>query len=87
MSVLAVGRVLSLTVQWNYTSAEIDQLIPANQTTPAQYYMAMDEQTKAWVCAAPKLVEFVRLGGIAQYIYKTLDGVPLRTIRVDNCPA
>jgi hypothetical protein len=87
INILAVGPLLSIGVQWNFTATQIDVLISASQKTPEQFYAAMDEYNKNSICGSPDTAAFVRLGGSAQYIYMTTDGKTVRTIRISNCPA
>ncbi len=87
INIIAAGPLLSMGVQWSFTSAEIDALIASSQKTPEQFYAAMDAYNKNSICGSQDTAAFVRLGGNAQYIYMTKDGKTVRTIRISDCPA
>jgi hypothetical protein len=87
VNILALGPLITMGVQWSFTSAQIDALMSASQKTPEQFYTVMDDYSKNSVCSSPDTAAFVRLGGIAQYIYKTTDGRTVRTICISDCPA
>jgi hypothetical protein len=67
VNILAIGPLLSMGVQWSFTSAQIDALILASQKTPDQFYAAMDEYNKNAMYSSPDTAAFVRLGGRRNY--------------------
>jgi hypothetical protein len=68
------GPRVIITAIWNIDKSEFDARLQANNMTVADLTLKMDVATKNSVCSLGLMAAFVRLGGLVQYLYRTLDG-------------
>lgn len=82
-SVAAIGPVLQYVVTWEVTH---EQLTRNSGETKEQLNARMTDYAARMSCGQETVAAFVRLGGRIHYIYKTMDGYPITTVVLDECP-
>jgi hypothetical protein len=85
-TVLAIGPRVVFNAVWSRTNAEIDAEIVAAGLTRSRLTEMMAEMSKNWICGSKVPAAFVRLGGEVQYTYKTMDGFPVASPLITDCP-
>lgn len=85
-TILAVGPRIVFNAVWSQTKAEVDAKILAAGLTRSRFTEMIAERSNNWICGAETTAAFVRLGGEVQYTYKTLDGFPVASPLITDCP-
>jgi hypothetical protein len=85
VSVLAVGPLLSMNVQWLMTKPELNARLKINKISLLKLRRQMQEFTTTAVCSDKIQSAFVRLGGRVQFIYSTTDAFQIAAPTVSDC--
>lgn len=84
-SASAIGRRVTLAVIWDQTWAEVEQKLRGAGVSMADYTKTMDQMSMQFMCGQEETAAFIRLGGIWDVSYRTIDFHPIHTTSIEAC--
>lgn len=85
-TVMAIGPKVIVTGMINKTKSEAEAFAESGNTSMQKWRFLVEEGSRHQICSAEPTAAFIRLGGIIEYNYNSLDGFRMFSPEVYYCP-